>query len=292
MKPLVLFVPVAALLVASLGACELEGDAPLAEEFSQPIVGGQATSVAPATGALVRFGAPHCTATLIETRKLVTAAHCLVGVNPSSLSFVLGTSTLQPTDVLAVASVHPHPSFNFTSLQNDIGYVVLAEDAPVAPVPMEAIDSSWVGRELIFIGYGVASGISQTGAGLKRGVRMKIGQVGASQFAYSDPLKNTCSGDSGGPAYSVDASGVLRLVGVTSYGDATCQQFGVDTRVDVFGAFLGGSGGGSGDSCGGETYEGRCDGDAVIFCEAGAPRAIDCSGSCGYDQQKGFYNCL
>jgi secreted trypsin-like serine protease len=78
---------------------------------------------------------------------------------------------------------------------------------------------------------------------------------------------NTWFGDSGGPALGNDASGQQRLIGVTSWGDEDCKQFGVDTRVDAFWDFLqpylddetapadpGGDNGGGSDFCADEGW--------------------------------------
>jgi len=73
---------------------------------------------------------------------------------------------------------------------------------------------------------------------VKRVVTIPISQVAATQFAYQAAGKNTCNGDSGGPAFATDASGNLTVAGVTSYGDQSCTQYGVDTRVDTFQSFI------------------------------------------------------
>ena len=255
------------------------------------IVGGTPTSDFPATGALTRFGGTHCTGTLISARRVVTAAHCLEGVSASSLRFVIGASVGQPEATLKVSSVTPHPNYNPSSLKNDIGYVDLAQNAPVAPMPvLPSMDSSFVGQEFVFVGYGVSNGFSQTGAGTKRFVNMAISQVGATQFSYAVPNKNTCNGDSGGPAFA-QVGGELLLAGVTSYGDANCVQYGVDTRTDVYVDFLGVQSAPS-DPCQGESFEGRCDGNTVVWCENEQVKTLTCQQSCGFDAPKGYYNCL
>jgi len=49
--------------------------------------------------------------------------------------------------------------------------------------------------------------------------------------------RGTCSGDSGGPAFAV-IDGKQTVVGVTSFGDMQCADYGADTRVDVEQPFL------------------------------------------------------
>lgn len=267
-------------------------DVEASDEQRDPIVGGQTTNAFPAVGALTRFGSTHCTATVIAPRKLLTAAHCLKGFTASSMKFVLGGSVSAPTHTLSVASITPHPQYNESTLTNDIGIVTLASDAPVPPMKLlPSMDQSFVGKELLYVGYGVSNGVNQTGAGTKRYVRMPTSQVMTKQFRYQTAGKNTCNGDSGGPAFA-EINGELLLAGVTSYGDANCTQYGVDTRADAFKDFMGLP---AQDPCGGETFAGRCDGQTVVWCENQQVKSTSCSSQnkvCGFSAQNQYYACI
>jgi hypothetical protein len=340
------------LVIASV-AVALSGCGPAAAppEESEPgassrqdIVGGTPTSDFPAAGAITRWGAPHCTGTLIEKRKVLTAAHCLEGVSASSLKFVTGATVSAPESATPVASFTAHPKYDSKSLVNDIGYLTLAADAPVPPMNvLPAMDGSWVGKDLVFVGYGKTGG-SSGGSGVKRSVTMPVKSIDPKTFLYKTSGKNTCNGDSGGPAFG-KLGGEWYVAGVTSYGDIGCTSYGVDTRADAFAEFIAGQSGAkpeapedpcqgesyagrcegnlvvwcengavqkqacgagkacefapqagyhaciSADPCQGETYQGRCDGSTVVWCENDAVKKLDCK-ACGFDQQKGFYNCL
>jgi hypothetical protein len=100
---------------------------------------------------------------------------------------------------------------------------------------------------------------------------MPIAKVWSTQFEYQTAGKNTCNGDSGGPAFA-NVNGELFLAGTTSYGDVNCTQYGVDTRADAFAGFLGASQAPPpmqppADPCKGETYAGRCSGKTVVWCD-------------------------
>ncbi|MCQ3942149.1 MAG: hypothetical protein DPW22_02905, partial [Alphaproteobacteria bacterium] len=188
-------------------------------------------------------------------------------------------------------------TFIVSLLCHDIGYVTLAQDAPVAPMNVASgMDSSWKGKELTFVGYGITNK-NGAGAGVKRSVVMPIASVSATTFSYQTVGKNTCNGDSGGPAFAKLGNDWV-VAGVTSYGDVGCTQYGVDTRADAYASFLAetpSSGGGAGDPCQGETYEGRCDGDTVIWCEQQSVHQQSCatqSKACGFDTAKGYYACV
>ncbi len=269
-----------------------EEDVESSEESRDPIVGGQTTSAFPAVGALTRYGSTHCTGTVIAPRKVLTAGHCVKGVSASSLKFVLGDKVSAPKHTLSVASVKAHPSYDDTSLANDIAIVTLSSDAPVVPAPvLSAMDASWAGKELVFVGYGASNGNAQTGYGTKRYVRMPVSTVSAKTFSYAVSGKNTCNGDSGGPAFA-EVGGVAYVAGVTSYGDANCTQYGVDTRVDAFKDFLGLN---APDPCAGETFAGRCDGSTVVWCENQTVKSTNCSSQskvCGFSTQNQYFACI
>lgn len=232
-------------LIAILSGCAAEQSEDVKEDTDSTdsdIVGGKLTSSYAAVGALTTAdGFPFCTGTVIAPRVVVTAAHCLAepGTTAAGMRFALGPDANNPTSVTRVKRIQYHPSYDDQAIKNDIGVVILSNDAPVTPASVNtSMTSSWVGKSLTFVGYGVTNGNTQTGAGRKRVVSIPISQVGASQFAYQTRGKNTCNGDSGGPAFVTDASGNLAVAGVTSYGDQSCTSYGVDTRVDTFLSFI------------------------------------------------------
>jgi len=288
---------------------DIEDQQPVVDRQSSSIVGGYTYEGMPAVGALAYNGSQHCTGTLIGPRKVVTAGHCVEGFSASRMQFVIGPSLSQAQYVLDVASIEAHPLYNGSSITNDIGLVILAEDAPVAPMGVvRNMDSSWVGKSLFFVGYGVDDGYQQTGAGTKRAVWMPISSLTSTTFRYDQSNKNTCNGDSGGPAFYEDSSGEYLVAGVTSYGDYYCTSYGVDTRVDAYLDFLNVSADQDDpvdddpvqddpveDPCQGETYVGRCDGNTVVWCENEQVHTQNCSDSgkeCGYSEQYGYYACI
>jgi secreted trypsin-like serine protease len=294
MKEVVIFVTLSVVLPAC-GVAALEVDAPPGVD-GQAIVGGAAYSGLPAVGALFNNGSPWCTGTLVGPKKVLTAAHCLRGVNAARLQFRLGANAYTPAHVIGVGRVKPHPEFDPHALTHDIGVVTLKTSAPVAPMTLLAeMDDSWVGTSLFIVGYGVTNGRIQDGAGKKRAVTIPITAVDDTTFQYAAPGKNACNGDSGGPALYRDPNGTFLVAGVTSYGDAGCRLYGVDTRVDAFIDFVGAATALPSDPCRGETFRGRCAGDLLVWCEEEEVKSLDCTtedSGCAWDAPDGFYNCL
>ena len=313
--PLGLLVALSMLFLPLVGGCSATAggdDGELVSGRHSPIVNGQETTDYPATGMLLHQGQPSCTGTLVGSRTVLTAGHCVEQASPSSLSFAFGPSIDQIDTSIDVVDAVQHPDWDSQQLANDIAVVTLAQDAPVERVTMnDLMDASWVGRPITLVGYGVTDGPSQTGIGTKRMVDVTIDKVEATSLHYTTQQgKTACNGDSGGPAF-VEENGNLVVVGVTSYGDQNCQEFGVYTRVDPYLDFIFDQIKKSGSDpnapsdpndpadpnkpsdpgCNGETWEGRCDGNTVIWCEGGKVHSIDC-GACGFVPQAGFFDCV
>jgi hypothetical protein len=184
-------------------------------------------------------GGISCTGTLISRRTVLTAGHCYGGASKVHFGNKQGQTT-----TVAVAQKVRHPGYDGNTLAHDLALLKLAADAPVQPAPLlrETMTntSEFLGPPFTFVGFGYNE---QRQYGTKRVVTFPIAAIGpasvggsvtqidADQFYYAVPDKNTCNGDSGGPAFAV-RQGVERLAGSTSYGDDPCLVDGVDARTD------------------------------------------------------------
>jgi secreted trypsin-like serine protease len=209
------------------------------------IIGGSVYNGIPAVGAVFYGGDINCTGTIIASHTVLTAAHCIDGYDPKAMNFVTGTEVLAPGAThYAIVAGKIHEQYNPAGMvqggiSNDIGVLYLAQAFPGASVPLPTSDlgPTLQAGKLGFIGYGYTLPYQGGVLGEKRIVQMSVKSVDPTTFTYSDPGLNTCNGDSGGPALKYLPNGYV-LAGLTSWGDSPCAQFGVDTRVDAYEAWL------------------------------------------------------
>lgn len=225
--------------------CLLAGCAPSAElepsadylAHRSAIVGGTIDHGDPAVVAVAVESMQFCTGTLIAPQTVLTAAHCIYSYGQDYDYYVLfGTESDSPTQYVKVTAQYRHPDYSGSGNGFDIGVLRLSKPVtnvkPIAPNPTP-LSQAYVGDPIRHVGFGVTSG-SGSGGGTKRQVTYNVRQIGAYEIESGASGKQTCGGDSGGPAFMITAgSNEERVAGVVSYGDADCNQFGIDSRVDI-----------------------------------------------------------
>jgi cysteine-rich repeat protein len=212
------------------------------------IIGGRTEEGHPSVVGVGDASGAFCTGTVISKRTVITAGHCFTpGQTNGGITRVFFGQNLNGGTV-TVAQAIRHPGFNNNTLANDLAILRLATDALSQPAPIlrETMNNTgvFIGPKFTFVGYGVSNGTSQTGFGTKRVVTFPIAAVGpasvggtpgsidATQFYYKVPGKNTCNGDSGGPAFAI-RNGLELHAGTTSFGDGPCTLDGVQARTDA-----------------------------------------------------------
>jgi V8-like Glu-specific endopeptidase len=169
-----------------------------------------------------------CTATLVGSKTVLTAAHCVDGV--SSATFKVGGKTYYATKAAK------HGSYVKGVLNAyDVAVVVLAQQVTgVAPASLSKTPPQ-PGQGITVVGYGITkSGL--TDSGTKRSAKNAISKVYTQYFRYSGSgggAGNVCQGDSGGPTFRQEG-GKEMLIGVHSTASVPCGAAGNDMRVDHF----------------------------------------------------------
>ncbi len=254
------FLPVVAALLLSCGGGE-EGGAESTPRNSveERIINGE-FDADPAHRAVVALimGNRLCSGTLVSRRVVLTAAHCLDGVNAASVEVGFGTDVeSRSTRWIGAEEVLPHPDYDSALLVNDLGLIRLDTDPPadVRPIPVlpagRGLTQSDVGALLTFAGFGTTSSGAGAAAGVKFRVdgplaalclgplpcRLENAKAAAGTLCYSQSPGGPCLGDSGGPAL-LERDGTLYVAGITSYGDRQCEVYGCSTVADRFESFI------------------------------------------------------
>lgn len=259
MRRLVIVLIGIALGVSAIGAIPAQATSP---SISPRIVGGAPSSItASPWQVLLRVNSTLCSGSVIASSWVVTAAHCVKGLDTSRISAYAGITNLTEqsgTSQLAVSSVIVHPDFNDRTFQNDIALIGLA--APIIPsasvqpiaLPATVDPATWppAGTPAQISGWGSASfGGSPSGTLLTAPIQVLLGpgQTGCGSYG-SDffPAQvicagvpaggiDACQGDSGGPLV-VGEGGIPVIAGIVSVGNecALAQYPGLYTRVTTY----------------------------------------------------------
>jgi len=246
----------------------------LAEDQSaEPrIVGGVETTQSwPWMAVLVDAAIPDvyqgffCGASLIDSKWVVTAAHCVAGELPDDVDIVLGVHNLKQDlqngigQRVSVKRIVTHPQFGSNGYDFDIALLELQQAVNNTPVPLytgplyAGAADSLTGQIALILGWGntKAEGTPNYPVVLQE-VSLPIitnATCAAALVPYAitnnmlcagdvQGGKDTCNGDSGGPLL-INSSG-YQLAGLTSWGVGCAQQnyYGVYTRVANFNSFI------------------------------------------------------
>ena len=246
-------------------------------QSQQSIIQGKVDITHPAVGAIVLARSPtrgRCSATLITSQLVLTAAHCISSMLRTSLAdqrfrIDVPQKPAKPGDknyrmeLFKVRQIVRHPRYaRAPSADYDLGLIVLQKKVPTTiatPIPIntKAMDPKLVGEKVRVVGYGYIQRRPRSVYPQdKHAADIPIFQVKANSFIHYDektPVDkrvSACHGDSGGPAL-LKVDGNLRVAGVTSvayqasmapdrqtYCDGGAESTRPDTNMDFLRPYL------------------------------------------------------
>ncbi|GGY09266.1 S1 family peptidase [Streptomyces anandii] len=242
----------AALAAGAATAATALFTAPCAAALPQPVVGGTTTTttaypfVMQITDA---SGNQFCGGTLVAARKVVTAAHCMVGETTNSVRVVGGRTYLNGTNgtVSKVSRIWVNPDYTDATSGDDVAVLTLSASMPYTAAKYVSASDTGVyaaGATARILGWGTTSESGSSSNQLRTATVPVVsdsscrGSYGSDFVAsdmvcagYSSGGVDTCQGDSGGPLL---IGGVL--AGITSWGNGCAEAGypGVYTRLTTF----------------------------------------------------------
>ena len=226
------------------------------------IVGGSPTSISQVPWQVsISASGNLCGGSLINVDWVVTAAHCVSGVEPTSMTVYSGIDQLSQRSSAnrsSVSNIHIHPNWNGTTFLADIALlelsapVALSNKVQIISLPSNVDPAAWPAQGIpaVVSGWGATSVTGLVSEQLNSANISILAGPGTdtcgdygSDYQSSDDICagtptggiDTCSGDSGGPLVVTEA-GIPLLAGVTSVGnECALPNFpGIYTRVTSY----------------------------------------------------------
>jgi len=195
-----------------------------------------------------------CGASVIGSRWVITAGHCLRQKNPETLEVVLGAHKKFPTgrdnfEVYKVEKFIMHKGLDKTGQrENDIAVIKVTKDIDLSlhtPICLPGRNKDFAGSQAMATGWGKVSfsgpGGRPQGADVLQEVSLTIerdcGRVPSGTICAIGSSANICGGDSGGPLM-VERNGRQTLAGISSYvrekwGNGRCDENKPSFYADV-----------------------------------------------------------
>jgi len=205
----------------------------------------------------LRAGNSLCGAVILDTKWVITAAHCVNGLDASDIIMELGAHDRRndiPESVKMPASLNVvHPYYQSSSSGYDVAMLKMASEITfddtmrAACKPSNSDPSYYVNKNATISGWGtIYSGGPTSSTLLYTQVYVASLERCQQDYPYATETmvcaglengsgRDTCQGDSGGPITYKNSNGQFELLGLTSFGRGCASGYlGVYARVHSF----------------------------------------------------------
>lgn len=208
------------LAVTLVTGCALGGGD---DTMESTVVGGQPESGYPPVGYLHNkiYDTQYktwCGVTLIAPHVVVTASHCVDGIDATNLTVGFGEYGSSPT--VQVAAVHKHPNYVYRSEGDylpwdDVAVLELAQDVMITPATIARVETGVCTDRYVGYGRNVPGDYTITAGydGQRKSARICADAENPHEIYIHGADGGLCWGDSGGPLL---VDGTTRVLGVLS----------------------------------------------------------------------------
>ncbi|WP_174482803.1 S1 family peptidase [methanotrophic endosymbiont of Bathymodiolus puteoserpentis (Logatchev)] len=202
--------------------------------------------------------AVFCGASLIAKDWVLTAGHCVVGQSPADFDVIINQAQLDADtgERIAVERIVLHPQYNSITLDNDLALIKLKSASQIQPIQLVSPYSNQdaPGKSAFALGWGAVISSGDLFPLDLRQVVLPLVSNTTCSFSMNEDisddmlcagdglgLRDTCSGDSGGPLIVFDSeSHTWRQAGITSWGNGCAElgTYGVYTRTKNYAEFI------------------------------------------------------